>query len=74
MTPENDASKVNDMEMLNYEAALDAVIAGKWNEAVERLNAVSDEDGPKKFLLTQMAKLNNTPPSDWDGAFRLDAK
>ena len=74
LPPEKDASKVNNMEMLNYEAALDAVIAGKWNEAIERLNAVSDEDGPKQFLLAQMAKLNNTPPADWDGAFSLDAK
>ncbi len=74
LPPETDQRKVNDMEVLNYEAALDAVIAGRWNEAIERLNAVSDEDGPKQFLLTQMAKLNNTPPADWDGAFRLDSK
>ena len=74
LPPETEESQINNMAMLNYEAALDSVIAGRWNEAVERLNAVSDEDGPKKFLLAQMAKLNNTPPADWDGAFRLDSK
>ena len=74
LPPEKEPSTVNNMEMLNYEAALDSVIAGRWNEAIERLNAVSDEDGPKKFLLAQMAKLNNTPPADWDGAFSLDSK
>ncbi|MBC7822096.1 MAG: hypothetical protein IAG10_34865 [Planctomycetaceae bacterium] len=60
--------------MLNYEAALEMVIAGRWTEAIERLNAVPDEDGPKKFLLAQMAKLNNTPPAGWDGSFTLDSK
>ena len=74
LPPEKEASTVNNMAMLNYEAALDSVIAGRWTEAVERLNAVSDEDGPKQFLLAQMAKLNNMPPADWDGAFSLDTK
>jgi len=74
LPPESDKSKVSTMAILNYEAALDAVIAGRWTEAVERLDAVPDDDGPKKFLLTQMKKLNNTPPDDWDGAFKLDSK
>jgi adenylate cyclase len=71
---EADGNLITDTAMLNYEAALDLVIAGKWGEAVERLNAVPDEDGPKQFLLTQMAKYNHTPPADWDGAFTLDSK
>lgn len=62
------------MAMLNYGAAVELVISGRWAEAIERLNAVPEVDGPKKFLLAQMAKFNNTPPTDWDGAFRLDAK
>ncbi|MFM9964388.1 MAG: adenylate/guanylate cyclase domain-containing protein [Planctomycetaceae bacterium] len=74
LPPDTDGAKVDSTAMLNYEAALEAVITGRWDEAVERLHAVPDDDGPKKFLLAQMAKLDNTPPSDWDGAFRLDAK
>ena len=74
LPPETEDAKINSTAMLNYEAALDAVIAGRWAEAVERLHAVPDDDGPKQFLLAQMAKLNNTPPADWDGAFRLDSK
>ena len=74
LPPETEGVKVDSTAMLNYEAALDAVIAGRWDEAVERLHAVPDDDGPKQFLLTQMDKLNNTPPADWDGAFRLDSK
>ena len=74
LPPEADGRSVDDVAMLNYGAAVDLVISGRWAEALERLNAVPDEDGPKKFLLAQMAKLNNTPPAGWDGAFRLDSK
>ncbi len=74
LPPETEGAKIDSTAMLNYEAALDAVIAGRWAEAVERLHAVPDDDGPKKFLLLQMAKLNNTPPANWDGSFTLDSK
>ncbi len=74
LPPEADGTSVDDLGMLNYGAAVDLVISGRWAEAIERLNAVPDEDGPKKFLLTQMAKFDYAPPADWDGAFRLDTK
>ena len=74
LPPEADGNSMDDLGILNYGAAVDLVISGRWTEAIERLNAVPDEDGPKKFLLAQMAKLNNTPPAGWDGAFSLDSK
>jgi adenylate cyclase len=74
LPPDEEGGKVTDTAMLNYEAALNAIIAGKWEEGLERLNAVPDEDGPKNFLLAQMAKSNNVPPDGWDGAFSLDSK
>ncbi|MFM9964387.1 MAG: adenylate/guanylate cyclase domain-containing protein [Planctomycetaceae bacterium] len=74
LPPESEGALVNGTSMLNYEAALDMVIAGKWAEAIERLNAVTDDDGAKQFLLKHMAKLDNVAPADWDGAFSLDSK
>lgn len=71
---EIEGDKVSETVRLNYEAALEAVIAGRWGEGLERLNAVPDDDGPKQFLIAHMAKHNNTPPAEWDGAFSLDAK
>ena len=71
---EVEADKVCETVRLNYEAALEAIIGGRWSEGLERLNAVPDDDGPKKFLIAHMAKSNNTPPAGWDGAFSLDAK
>ena len=66
--------KVSEVARLNYEAALEMIIGGRWSEGLERLNAVPDDDGPKNFLIAQMAKHNDTAPADWDGAFSLDAK
>ena len=71
---EVEEDKVSEVARLNYEAALEMIIGGRWNEGLERLNAVPDDDGPKNFLIDHMAKTDNTPPDDWDGAFRLDAK
>ncbi len=74
LPPETEGDKVTETVRLNYEAALEAIIAGRWNEGLERLEAVPDDDGPKLFLLAHMAKHNNKLPGDWDGAFSLDSK
>ena len=74
LPPEVENDIVSEMALLNYEAALSAIIAGRWSEGLERLDAVPDADGPRQFLIAQMAKHNNTPPADWDGAFSLDSK
>jgi adenylate cyclase len=74
LPPEFEGDKMTGLALLNYEAALNAVIAGRWDEALERLLVVPDEDGPKRFLLAQMGKFKFRPPDDWDGAFRLDEK
>ena len=61
-------------EMIEFhDSAVDAVIAGQWMQAREILNEVPDS-GPKQFLLNRMAEFNNTPPSDWSGAFALAQK
>ena len=74
LPPEVAGCLITDTAMLNYEAALEMVIAGRWPEAIERLNAVPDDDGAKQFLLKHMGKFDNTPPEGWDGAFTLDSK
>jgi len=58
----------------NFETALDAVIAGHWDEARELLQRVPDGDGPKRFLIGRMSAADYRPPDDWDGAFRLTYK
>jgi adenylate cyclase len=68
-----DNSTVSDERIASYETALDQVIAGEWPDAIAELNRLSEE-GPTSFLLSQMSRLGNQPPADWDGAFRLTSK
>jgi len=65
---------VTDEILADSDKALDAVIEGNWVAAIEYLNRIPDEDGPKKFLLRNMAALGNEPPASWDGAFSLASK
>lgn len=58
-----------DQVISDYEAALDAVIDGNWESAIQLLTKVPDADGPKQFLLRQMAESQNSPPPAWDGGF-----
>lgn len=68
-----DANSVSDDHIEDYETILDLVIAGTWDQALTLLRTFPDE-GPKDFLLAQMAKHNNKPPANWDGAFSLSEK
>jgi len=58
----------------DHEAAVDAVIQGNWSAAREILRRIPEGDGPRRFLLDHMSKLDNAPPPDWDGAFFLTSK
>ncbi|MEO1984569.1 MAG: hypothetical protein ABGZ24_28980, partial [Fuerstiella sp.] len=58
----------------DHEAILEAVTAGEWDDAAGLLAHLPDEDGPRQFLIRQMALFGNTPPSDWDGVFSLAGK
>lgn len=72
--PDDGECLTTDAVVTAYERALDEVIAGRWTQALALLNDVPETDGPKKFLLDQMASLNNQPPANWDGVFRLSSK
>ena len=65
---------VTDEVVADYDKALVLVTEGNWAGAIEVLNKLPDEDGPKHFLLRNMAEFDNTPPASWDGAFSLANK
>jgi len=73
LPPESAACQVTAGQITAFDAALDLIIAGQWAEAIALLNELPD-DGPRAFLLKQMARSNNHPPEDWDGAFSLSEK
>jgi adenylate cyclase len=60
-------------DRLDYEAALAAFTAGRWDDA-RKLLARLPRDGAATFLLEHMARHPAGPPPDWDGTVALDAK
>lgn len=74
LPPADQMPEVSDDMMLEYESALNSVVEGNWDLARWRLKNVPDYDGPKQFLLQHMAKFDNLPPANWDGAFTLSDK
>ncbi|MEO1997413.1 MAG: adenylate/guanylate cyclase domain-containing protein, partial [Planctomycetaceae bacterium] len=74
LPPADQMTEVTDQVIEEYEKALQAVVTGRWNSALDLLSRIPDDDGPKQFLLRHMDEFNNTPPADWDGAFSLSNK
>ncbi len=73
LPPFGHLSKVTDAMIERHEAAVEAIIAGQWTEALTILEALP-ASGPKQFLLDHMAESDNRPPHDWTGSFSLTQK
>jgi hypothetical protein len=74
LPPLEECDTVTNQMIADHESAVDAIVRGDWSAALETLQRLPDSDGPKKFLISQMAAFNNKPPPDWDGAFSLESK
>ena len=72
LPPAGDASPT-DEHLAAFESAVDSVIEGRWDEAIDQLQSLPEE-GPRSFLEARMAEFDNSPPADWDGAFSLAKK
>ncbi len=64
--------KPDDVE--RFESAVDAVTEGRWQEALELLNALPVEDRTKDFLMIFIAMNHYEPPKDWDGVIQMMQK
>ena len=67
---ESEFPEVTAQVIKDHSAAWEAVVDGRWSEAIEALDRVPD-DGPKSFLIRQMAAFGNKAPDNWTGAFSL---
>ena len=65
---------LSDEQLANYESGLEAVIAGRWDEASRILKPLVERDTPAGFLQRVMTETGFKPPTAWDGAFTLKAK
>lgn len=74
LPPVAEYPQLSDQNIADYEAALDALIAGKWAQAFELLHRVPPDDQVKDFLTVFIAQRNRTPPPGWDGVIPLLSK
>lgn len=64
---------LTDEQLEEYEAAVNALSAGHWAEAVKLLDRLPAEDRAKDFLMIFMALNDYEAPPHWDGVITLPA-
>jgi adenylate cyclase len=74
LPPSSADATLADEHIRDYEAALDKVVAGEWDEAFNLLHSVPATDRAKDFLTVFIAQHNRTPPPNWDGVIPLTRK
>jgi len=74
LPPESDDPTLTNQNIVDYEQALDDLIAGRWGQAFDRLHRVPAEDRVKDFLTVFIAQHNRTPPEGWAGVIPLASK
>ncbi|NND97986.1 MAG: adenylate/guanylate cyclase domain-containing protein [Pirellulaceae bacterium] len=62
---------LTDIEIADYEAGLDALNRGDWDEAYERLHCLPAWDRPKDTLLSTILNHNRVPPTNWEGVIEM---
>jgi adenylate cyclase len=74
LPPLSELPQLRDEHLAYYEAALDALLAGRWAEAYELLHKIPPEDRGKDFLTVYIAQHNRVAPPGWDGVIPLQRK
>jgi len=72
--PESRYPLLTDEHLAHCDAAVEALVAGRWSEALELLHRTPTEDLATDFLTVYIAQHNRTPPPGWDGVIRLSSK
>jgi hypothetical protein len=74
LPPYRQEPDLSDEDIANYERGLDALLAGHWQESLERLHRVPARDQVKDFLTVFIARHNRLPPEGWEGVIPLASK
>jgi adenylate cyclase len=72
--PAADRPELTDAHLATYEAAVDALLEGRWPEAYERLKKMPPGDHVPDFLTQIILENERKPPPDWDGVIKLKSK
>lgn len=74
LPPEGEPLTLSSEEVAAYETALDAFLAGRWEEAFDLLHRVTPQDHVKDFLTVHIAQHNRMPPPGFNGVIELTRK
>jgi adenylate cyclase len=74
LPPGHQNEELGHEHLRQYEAALDAFLAGRWTDARELLNSITGPDCVKDFLANHIDEHQCTPPAGWDGVVTLESK
>ncbi len=71
LPPVDQDSSLTDEHIEEYEAAVDDVTEGRWEEALKHLAQLPPGDRAKDFLMIFIAQNDYEPPPNWDGVLTL---
>jgi adenylate cyclase len=72
--PAGPESVLTDEHLRDYDAALEAFLAGEWVKSYELLHKLPPQDRGKDMLTGFILQNNHTPPANWDGVIPLTTK
>ncbi len=64
---------LNEPQRLDYEAALETFLEGRWQDTPRYLRFLM-HDGASKLLLNYIRERPKGPPDNWDGVIRMESK
>jgi adenylate cyclase len=73
MTPAVEPGAMPERDRRDYEAALDAFLAGRWTDAQGLLDRLP-YDGPTRVLKEQLRRHTGAPPEAWTGVIEMQSK
>ncbi|MBW3541435.1 MAG: adenylate/guanylate cyclase domain-containing protein [Planctomycetes bacterium] len=71
LPPESPECSVTDEQIVTFEAAVDALLEGRWSRSLRYLDELPATDRVKDFLMIFIALNDYEPPPDWDGVITL---
>jgi adenylate cyclase len=74
LLPPSGEEVLTDDDVRQYEQALEAFVAGSWDDAFALLHDVPYWDRGKDFLTSYILRHNRQCPPDWDGVIAIESK
>lgn len=71
LLPAGPHSPLTDADLVTYEQALDAFLAGQWDEAYRLLHRIPPDDRGKDLLMEIILQHGRRPPPSWSGAIPI---